>query len=168
MSTEYVYNPNKAVFELPMGIHVIERRYDPIAQANDPAYRMDHAYFKTRKDRFIAIRRAYPGEFDSLDASVWLDNHFVSPPTAWVRVTRHPTLGMSVVMVWRGELLGETCDQQGYLKLETDSLVDHHVQLMRKQGCANWPEVNLYLCQLERAKDLYNAQHAPIDPRQVQ
>jgi hypothetical protein len=142
----------------------VERRYDPVAQANDHAYRMDHAYFKKRKDRFLALRRAFPGEFDSLDARIVLDGHFVTPPTAWVRVTRHPTLGMSVVMVWRGELLGETCDGQGYLQLETDSLVDHHIQLMRKQGCANWPEVNVYLFQLERAKELYNAQYASIDP----
>src|SRR5215475_4431198 len=98
--TSYRPNPNNAVFDMPMGIMCRERRYDPIANANDSAFRQDSAYFKIRKDRFLAIRKAVLGEFDNIDANLWLDGHYVSLPIAWVRVTRHPTLGMRSVVVW--------------------------------------------------------------------
>jgi hypothetical protein len=159
MQSNYVPNPNNALVELPLGIHVVERRYTPQANAKDAIFQQDATYFKPRKDRFIAVRKAAVAEVDSMDATFWLDGALVMPPQAWVRVTRHPTLGHNVVLVWRGSLIGVDVDEQGYLRLESDDAVDFILRSMVAQGAANWPEMTDYLQKLECAKAIHRAQH---------
>lgn len=160
MSISYVPNPHVALIEMPLGIHVVERRYSPQESASDSSYKQDAAYFKARKDRWITIRRATPTEFDNLEATFWLAGELVQPPTAWVRVTRHPTLGFRVVLVWRGSLVNVSVDEHGYLALESDDAVDFILQAMATQGCANWPEINDYFLKLERARAIHKTSHA--------
>ncbi len=151
MSATYVPNPSKALIEMPLGLLVVERKYSARTTADDPAFKQDSEYFRSRKDRWITIRKATVGEFDNLEATFWLHGELVQPPQAWVRVTRHPTLGFRAVMVWRGELHNVPHDAQGYLTLESDDATEFILHSMTVQGCANWPEIETYYVKHRRA-----------------